>query len=865
MRLACTGLFSWFEKRATIVTPSPVLAAVAAEQFSRDQLERGVESWERPAVFDINTWLANYWHEALYTGSEIPILLSPAQEHLLWRSVIEQEQPELFDLNATARLARRAAKLIAEWHIPTENDLWSDHEDAQQFLYWQQLFARKCRSENWITRSDLWRLLPSWISSGLCSPGLTVFFGFTPTTPGLERIKQALGGLAATEGISIPQRRGRVPVKSWDDFNQETEEAARWARAAFEQQTSRSICIFVPDLSTHRARVERVFQQVFYPSAAVRPNSLDSVFHVNSAAPLENEPLIASALLLLELAQPRIDQRNACAILRCPFITGAAPERSARAFADLELRRGRALDVTLREMESAANNCAELVRIWPAVRQVLGLKSQCLDLPAWSKFIGDLLGAVGWPGDAELNSQEQEVIDKWKDALSKLASLGLVCGQVSFDTALSHLRGLLSRRGIERGDWLSPIQILDASDAPGLEFDAAFLTGLSGETWPARAYANPLLPLKLQRAYHLPSSSPQSVQRESEGGTEALFRVAPVLFATYSARLAPLVEPFVKHTAIEYPRWAGKVPRQSYAPASLNEIADESGPRYEEREGTRGGISIIKSQSLCPFRAFAEFRLAATPPDDACLGFDSRDRGGFVHKALQFVWEDLKTQDQLRKATTEELRAIVHDAVTKSVKDNQSTAFHTLASQTERERLEKLILEWLGFEQKRTQPFTVETVEQKREYDLPGLRLSLRVDRMDRLKNGKLLLIDYKSGQQKQSCGKLKCPRPVEPQLLVYASAVGSEVDGVFFGEIKSRGIRAVGISREKHFSERGSEIRRDWDSFLAESRDEVERIAREFVDGYAAVDPLRNACEYCSINPLCRVNEIAGTEQEDE
>jgi ATP-dependent helicase/nuclease subunit B len=138
------------------------------------------------------------------------------------------------------------------------------------------------------------------------------------------------------------------------------------------------------------------------------------------------------------------------------------------------------------------------------------------------------------------------------------------------------------------------------------------------------------------------------------------------------------------------------------------------------------------------------------------------------------------------------------------------------------------------------------------------------MDRIDRLTNGKLLLIDYKSG--KQSREKLKCPRPPEPQLLVYAAAAGEDVDGVLFGELKPRELRAVGFSREKHFDSSSITVMgKGWDTYLRTAQAEVHRIALEFVSGHAAVEPLRGACQYCRIKPLCRVNESCGGEQEPE
>jgi ATP-dependent helicase/nuclease subunit B len=864
MRLACPGLFSWLEKKATIVTPTPLLSSAAAHQVAMHRIREGRESWERTPIYSVDAWLVACWQQARY-AADAPLLLSPSQELALWQSIVEDAHPRLFDPNAAARLARRAARLVSEWSIPAESDAWNDHEDGQQFHAWLTQVRAECREQGWCTRADLLRLLPKWIEQGVCGREPIVFAAFEVSIPpALERVKLALGSAAHGEPAAKPLRNPAHPAKSFDNFSDELEHAARVARAAFEQDPARSIAVFVTDLREHRALVHRIFEDVFYPSRPLRAEREHSAFHVAAGAPLVEQPIVANALLLLELAQPRIDHAKAGAILRSPFISGAFAERNARALADLDLRKRRDLEVSFRDLEAASRTCPALMRVWAATEGVLSKMPKRADLPVWSEFISDLLGACGWPGDAALSVLEEQTIEQWKDALSSLASLGLVSPRLSYNAALAHLRRLLTAPGPEIGDWFSPVQILDASDAAGLEFDQAIVTGLSDETWPPANEISPLIPWRLQRAYAMPSTTAQGARAERERLTQALFQSAPFVLATYSGRLSPVAERYTRPNDAEVLLWRGKQARQSFAPVSLEEADDSRAPAFESREPARGGTSLIRAQSLCPFRAFAEYRLRASAPEDACFGFDARDRGGFVHAALRLVWRELQSQGRLRAIPEDELRAIVSESVTQAVADDRSSALHHLASSAERERLEALIVEWLRLERGRKQSFTVETVEEERYYEVPGLRLRLRVDRVDRLQNGSVLLIDYKSGQQTRN--KLLCPRPPEPQLLIYAAASGDNVDGVFFGELKPRAPRAVGFSREKHFD--GSSVtvlKNGWDAFREESSIEVERLAKEFVSGYAAVDPLNGACQYCRIKPLCRVNETGGGDEEQE
>ncbi|MBV9611162.1 MAG: PD-(D/E)XK nuclease family protein, partial [Acidobacteriaceae bacterium] len=688
MRIACPSLSSWSEKGAVIVTPSRLLASVATQQFTRERLDQRLETWERPAVYHVDAWLSRLWHEARYRSPEVATLLSPDQERVLWQEIIEQKHSKLFDAAGTARLASEAARLLADWQIPLEADAWGNQEDARHFQYWYKLFRRRCREEKWITRADLLRLVPNWIATGFCSRELMILAGFLSFSPAIERVKQTLGLFAVVETVPEPAvTRPGLGVRC-HEFADEIEQAARWSRALFEANHAVSIGIFVPELPAQSRLVERCFDAVFYPSAAVRMSASGfdgnsgmyqrgSVFHIAASRPLSEHPLVSSALLLLELGHSRIAIADAGAILRCPFIIGAESERSARALADIELRKRRDLDVSLADMEFSARECVLLKPVWRRLRSLLSKTPEHLDLPGWSERFQNLLGAIGWPGDRQLTDDEQEVTEKWSEALSRLASLGLVSRTASYSTAVAHLQRILATRGSERGDWLSPIQILDSSNSVGLEFDRAWLAGLSNETWPPQSAPHPLVPLTLQRASHVPGSSFGHVRLERERATKSLFCVAPTVVASYSEQLSAIVEPLIVRDG-QLLQWTGKLPRDSYPTINLLETEDSAAPRYRATEPARGGTSIVKAQSQCPFRAFAEFRLNAQRPEDACFGFDARDRGGFLHKALQHVWRQLGSQDCLRSTDADDLRDIIRNAVALAVKEDASSPFHEL-------------------------------------------------------------------------------------------------------------------------------------------------------------------------------------------
>jgi probable DNA repair protein len=441
----------------------------------------------------------------------------------------------------------------------------------------------------------------------------------------------------------------------------------------------------------------------------------------------------------------------------------------------------------------------------------------------------------------------------------------MISSHVDFDTALGQLRRLLAIGGPETGDWSSPVQILDSADAPGLEFDAAFLTGINDETWPSAEIPTSLIPARLQRAAGVPEADPRNVRTLGINATRALVHAAPLIAGAYHDRLAPQVRACARVARLSSGVWTGKTPLESFSPTQMEEFRETSGPAFDTTREARGGTRVIKAQSECPFKAFAETRLRAVLPEDASFGFDALDRGKFVHVALEYVWRELKTQAALLATSPDDLLGLVRRSVDHALANQDTTEFYLQTSAVERERLERLIYDWLTtVERQRTVPFTVESAEQEIHITIGGLPLRVRLDRIDRLPNGAVVLIDYKTGAGINK-NRLAGDRPAEPQLLIYAAAQAGPVDGLLFGCVVPRDLRYAGFTRGKLLSSTTVTPHKQWDEFLEESRENVEKLAAEYVRGEAVINPSRHNCQYCDLAMLCRKDEQQALAEDGE
>jgi RecB family exonuclease len=190
-------------------------------------------------------------------------------------------------------------------------------------------------------------------------------------------------------------------------------------------------------------------------------------------------------------------------------------------------------------------------------------------------------------------------------------------------------------------------------------------------------------------------------------------------------------------------------------------------------------------------------------------------------------------------------------------------------------RLTGLISEWLNYEAARV-PFEVAETEVKRTVQVHGLTFDLRLDRLDRLKDGTQLVIDYKSGEVSTSDWDL--PRPDDVQLPLYAGFAlkpGETLGGLVFAKVRTGKPELAGYIGDaantlfSGLNGRNALVKNPLSAEqLLDWRECIEQLARDFLSGKAEVDP-RDApktCERCGLQCLCRIQERAAQlESEDD
>ena len=897
----------------TVITATTRLARELRRDFDRNQEEAGKASWPTAHILPLSAWLSETWKNGLFTdrparpaAPERPDhlatsnrpdrparpaaperLLRPAEERLIWEDIIRSGAEDLLDVPSTAEAAARSWDLLCGWALLLDADAWHESADARAFQSWAREFHARCRRNGWISRAELPAAVAELIErEAVPVPDVVEFAGFLEQSPVQRRLIDALArrGVEIRENAGLDEA-GDAARLNLADAGREIRAAAEWARRCLEsdpnaRDPSYRIGIVVPGLDRRISEIERGFGEEFHPRNRLRPD-LDPArcFNISLGLPLDEYPVVETALLFLGINPLDLTVELASRVLRSPFLHGSTEEMTRRASLDADLRARGAPDVSLADMAAlagkrgGADGCPMLVSlcgVWEEKYRTL----QSPRLPSdWAPALSAFLRDIGWPGDRTLDSIEYQTLEVWQELLSELAGLDAVSGRVTLQTAVDVLSIMASTRLFQPESAPAPVQILGVIESSGLRFDRLWIMGIHDGVWPADPVPDPFLPLRLQRRYGLPGSSPERVLESTRMLTGRLLASARSVVVSYpereedmDLRVSPLIGELPETSPAELGiQTSPAVEERLHGAAELEVVDDHYGPACDG-VALRGGTFLFRLQAACPFRAFAEMRLGAMALEEPGPGLNALERGQLVHRILERIWARLQSHGRLLEETEDGLAEIVRSHVEPEIRRLLGGRFrrNPRFAEIERARLTAVIGEWLGVERRR-HPFTVVDQEERRTVEIGGIEVNIRVDRVDRLENGSLVILDYKTGE----CGPAdwKGARPDEPQLPIYAVSADAPVAGVVFARLRTgdAGFRGLAESPDIVPGVRVPDDQQPLEQTIGQWRAVLDELGRDFREGRAHVDPKDPAqtCRYCALPSFCRIGQ--GTEERED
>lgn len=545
----------------------------------------------------------------------------------------------------------------------------------------------------------------------------------------------------------------------------------------------------------------------------------------------------------------------------------------------------------------------------------------------WATLAREVLKAAGWPGYRALSSGEHQAMQRFDEALDDCATLGFDGRRISWTAFLSTVVQTLGEILFSAESREASILIAGPLESAGLTADGIWFLAAEEGKWPSAAPLHPMLPAFVQREEAMPHATADLDWEMARAVTERLLGAAPEVHFS-CARLRGDIETRSSRLIIRIVGEAKSLPFSTPLLAPLlaqdrtERVPDAGGIRYPHPTA-RGGTKILSLQSQCAFRAFATSRLNAQGWTMADAVLTAAQRGTLLHNVLLRVWggteqgglasrDDLvqlisQDRTQIHSFVGTHVRAALREELARELRERLPVAY----IQLEEERLTELVIQWLLFESKR-QRFNVVAREQVRTAEITSLAFRLRIDRIDQLDDGSLLVIDYKTSDAKPSLWEL--PRPEDIQLPLYvefavdsaspptsafrlqsaapsatpfSSAIslshpdpgavfqpGRNLAGLVFAKLRPHQLEFAGRvfnandSLFPHLNRSSALVKNPLtDNQLRDWHDAIEQLADEFVQGRAVVDPRDppKTCQYCGLQTLCRIAETGRLSKEEE
>lgn len=892
----------------TVICATQRLAQTLARSHDAQVGKRA--SWTTLASKTFAQWLQERYNAMALRACEPPTLagmrvLDQFQARLLWEQVIHQSlgpnEGMLFDIGALAATAVEADALTINWNIPLATDsLAFATEEQRRFVEWQAAFLQRCQALRVIDSARLHaELIKHFDGSPNNLPKHVAFAGFDHYTP----LEQALQAQLTACGVVLyvvdqdQATQSKPPLQeitATESIDTECLAVAHWATAHLAANPKAALGIVAPDLATYQNPLSDALEDVLEPALVHPHNALQRrPFNISLGQPLAALPVVRTALTLLQLLTQHhaVEQPLMRSLLASPYWS-LNEELDARARLDTAMREGVAPKAPLTRYSNFAEFLFEKQSV--SAPATLGYLSKLCATgrnlgkqrppSEWRRVIQAILCQSGWLASGHLRSHEFQTREAFAKELDKLGQLDQITGNIAFSKAVSLLTQLCAERLFQpKTQGTPPIQILGVLEATGMRFDALWIMGLTDTAWPPPANPNPLLSSDALRAKGAPNASAMVQLDFAQRIQSRLLESAPEVRMSFprmdnatEQQPSPLIRPLGAVQSITPPPATWVSQWREHQTPRLEIIIDSQAPAVLEGDKVRGGTALLRAQAICPAWGYYQYRLGAKALAKPVEGLDPRKRGTLIHGTLERFWKDTGSLTALQAMSEPMRRAAVgnaaHSALNDFNNDRKREALKPRQSSLEHRRLVRLVDDWLQLESTRKENFVVLEAEGRREVRIAGILAHVQIDRIDRLDDGRIVIIDYKTGAD-IDISNWAADRITEPQLPIYAAIAehaSGEIAGVAFGLVHISGAAFKGIGQDDALlpgvhgmdSKDGRKLFDaaqfpDWPSVITHWRQAVDQVAQEVRAGEARVSITCDAdIRYCDVRPLLRLAE---------
>lgn len=914
-------IISSLESGALVVTASHRQNRFVRNLWDQHQLsaestqhreDKIVRSWSDCNSLSFDEWLNQLFEYSSLGGlfsqqKHVPEILDKQQQQWLFRKIIRDQQAEFSDWSKVQQETllnniQQAWIAYSEWLLDiqdkTTSSCFFDTEETRLFRNVIIAFEAACKKNNWISQANLLNYLTSKLPSLMPFIGNKIsFYGFVEFTPQQQRFinklelqykkdpdssiqiieftLQSFNSNSDELKTNTPESK-LVEEKIYPCASVETEwvAAAKWSRQLLEKNNNNSIniAIIIPDLTNKQQMVFRIFQREFQPETQLSAlRHIPKGFNFSAGENFHDIPLIQIMKHWLGIfSSGNIEHWGA--VLSDSFCVGYSNEKWARAQLKHLVLSQKNEYLSIEKFLELVLSCNiiplnQWLEITHQLAKVARTKPKTLLPSKWANWFMDFLKSIPWPLEKTQDSITFQIFKQWQQLIRSLSKMDAICGNITLTSFSSLLDEQLSQQRFQPETPKSSVHVLGSLEAIGISFDFIRITGCQADSFPGVAKPNPFLPLTLQRKLDMPNATSQRELRFVKmllNGYRNLCGSLTYSYAVADGETLLLPSPLLMQadtcSFVEDSLPEAWMEVQQQVASNLIQWQDDCGLPLKNQQ-VRSGISILKDQAACPFRAYVRHRLHVTSQDKEDIGVSSIQRGNWVHNSLEMVWRRLGNHKTLREKTTEQLIKLVQQCVDEIIL-NRSGKLHQQPSpiiQYEIIRTNWLVLSWLEIDKSRSEFIAVE-LEKETEAEIGGLTFKVRADRVDTLVDENKIIIDYKTGKCKPA--SWNDDRIDEPQLPLYA-LIEERISAIAFAQLNREACKLTGYGDEA-ITDKGIENLENWAEQLELWKKNLELLAMEFISGLASVTPKKGACDYCDLLHVCRFNARIEKERDD-
>lgn len=632
---------------------------------------------------------------------------------------------------------------------------------------------------------------------------------------------------------SVTASSNRPSSEALFGFKSLTEEvaaAADWAHDIKKKQGDACIGIVVPDLAQNYELVQHQCALMLDP----KNGSLTNAFDLSAGVSLYAQPVWRAAHAFLQAKT-----------------TGFTPDACVGFGQSLFFQLGCLTDIGQHwpnqfRATVSANRISTLLTQPESLGENIDLE-QKNTFAHWTERAHTLLKCAGWPQEQNLNSVQFQAFQAIERALEAYVLVENSTA-MSFSQAMSLLGSCLQQRLFAPQRLRSDIWVLGLLETTGLSFTHLWVCGMDENSFPGKSLTSPFIPRGVAMQYKVPRSTQADELNFARRQLLHWRSNAKHLRFSYCMSVddneqhaSPLLDHLETTEGV-----APKHPNQVMQHVTLDNYVDDYGLPLEGN-AVNGGTGFLKDQAICPFKAYAQYRLKLRQPIEHADFPNALVRGNLLHDTLFELVRQNSSQTALAKLSASDIQR-----TSKKILQAYPLQYPPTFVEQEVERITALITRWLEVEAER-EPFEALYLEETFTLVLSGLEFRIRIDRVDKVEE-QLFVIDYKTG--KVSLSGLTSTPTTDPQLPAY-SLIDDKVKGVYYAEVRAEPIlKGVG---DEALTVSGAHINKlayTWSDQREVWRKELTHLVENIAAGEASVTPTPRACDYCHLHSMCRIGD---------